>query len=150
MSAGEGFAARWSRMKSAESRGEDAAIAAPQEAPSPEAPTPAAGETEAPALPDPDSLGLDADFSVFMHAGVPKALQRRALRRLWSLDPVFANVDGLVDYDDEFSDAAKGAGSLRHTNHAARRLARRVLEQGEQAPAATGDAADDGERTDDA
>lgn len=128
----EGFAARWSRLK--EDRRRDKKGAAPAEeeqeislaaatGDDPAAPdTPAAIPDED--LPDPDSMDVKGDFSVFMQAGVSRALQRRALRRLWSLDPVFANVDGLVEYGDDFRDAAKQAGSLRESGHAARRLAR--------------------------
>ncbi len=57
-------------------------------------------------LPDPDTLGAQDDFSGFMRTAVPEALRRRALRRLWTLNPVLANLDGLVDYADDFTDAA--------------------------------------------
>lgn len=161
MSGAEGFASRWSRLKTARRQGEEPAEPAAQEsaaagtlpARNHEASEAVEAAAEAPELPDPDSLGLDADFSAFMRAGVSRAVQRRALRRLWSLDPVFANVDGLVEYNDDFSDAAKRAGSLRHTAHAARRLAGRVLERVDQAAAepadATVDGTDDDTRRDD-
>lgn len=57
-------------------------------------------------LPDPDTLSAQDDFSGFMRTAVPEALRRRALRRLWTLNPVLANLDGLVDYADDFTDAA--------------------------------------------
>ncbi len=53
--------------------------------------------------PDLDSLTEDTDFTVFLQDGVPKALRRQALRRLWRLNPVFANLDGLNDYDEDYS-----------------------------------------------
>jgi hypothetical protein len=37
---------------------------------------------------------------------VPEQLRKRALRKLWRLNPVFANLDGLNDYDEDFTDAA--------------------------------------------
>ena len=55
---------------------------------------------------DIESLGYDADFTPFMKPGVPDALRQRALRRLWNSNPILANVDGLNDYDEDFSDAA--------------------------------------------
>ncbi|WP_420348883.1 DUF3306 domain-containing protein [Pelagibius sp.] len=57
-------------------------------------------------LPDIETLEKDSDFSVFMHEKVPEALRRRALRRLWRVDPVFAHLDGMNDYDEDYTDAA--------------------------------------------
>ena len=57
-------------------------------------------------LPDIASLERDSDFTPFLREGVPESIQRLALRKLWRLDPTFAGLDGLVDYDDDFSDAA--------------------------------------------
>lgn len=57
-------------------------------------------------LPDPDSLQAGDDVSGFMAKAVPDRLRRRALRRLWQLNPVLANVDGLVDYGEDYTDAA--------------------------------------------
>ena len=57
-------------------------------------------------LPDPDSLEPGDDFSGFMAKAVPDRLRVRALRKLWLTNPVLANVDGLVDYGEDFTDAA--------------------------------------------
>ncbi len=57
-------------------------------------------------LPDPDDLKPGDDISGFMAQAVPDRLRRRALRRLWRLNPVLANVDGLVDYGEDYTDAA--------------------------------------------
>ncbi|WP_170324624.1 DUF3306 domain-containing protein [Ruegeria arenilitoris] len=57
-------------------------------------------------LPDPDQLQVGDDVSGFMAKAVPDRLRRRALRRLWRLNPVLANVDGLVDYGEDYTDAA--------------------------------------------
>ncbi|MGH6948747.1 MAG: DUF3306 domain-containing protein [Kiloniellales bacterium] len=54
------------------------------------------------ALPDVDSLTLQSDFTVFLKSGVPTALRNRALARLWRMDPVFANLDGLNNYDEDY------------------------------------------------
>lgn len=55
---------------------------------------------------DIDALDYEADFKRFLEKDVPDALRRRALRQLWRTDPVLANIDGLNDYDDDFTDAA--------------------------------------------
>ena len=57
-------------------------------------------------LPDPDSLNKGDDFSAFMARAVPERLRRRALRRLWLSNPLLANLDELLDYGEDFSDAA--------------------------------------------
>ena len=57
-------------------------------------------------LPDIDSLTAESDFTAFMRKGVPKTLQRKALRKLWASDPVLACLDGLNDYEEDFTDAA--------------------------------------------
>lgn len=57
-------------------------------------------------LPDPDQLQPGDDVSGFMAQAIPDRLRRRALRRLWRLNPVLANVDGLVDYGEDYTDAA--------------------------------------------
>lgn len=122
----ETFASRWSRLKQEQRDSDETAEAEPQ--PGPEAVARAsdddvqAGAEQS--LPDPETLNRDDDFSAYMAAGVLQALRRRALRRLWALDPVFANIDGLVEYGDDFTAAGKATGSLRASAHAARRLAR--------------------------
>ncbi len=98
----EGALQRWSRRK-AQSRQVQPRQAEAQPAPV----EPAEPEPIDPAnLPDIETLDASSDFTVFMREGVPEQLRRLALRKLWRLDPVLANVDGLVDYGEDFTDAA--------------------------------------------
>ena len=53
---------------------------------------------------DVEALGPGSDVSALLREGVPDALRRTALKALWRSDPVFANVDRLCDYDDDFRD----------------------------------------------
>ncbi len=102
--------ARWSRRKRAAAAG--AAAPAPEQ-PVPKPPV-AKHDDQVPeeeilkklGLPDPDSLTSGDDFKAFLAREVPEYLRQRALRRLWSSNPVLANVDGLVDYGGDFTDAA--------------------------------------------
>jgi hypothetical protein len=57
-------------------------------------------------LPDIDTLTADSDFTAFMKEGVPKALRRQALRKLWASDPVFNFIDGMEEYGEDCTDAA--------------------------------------------
>ncbi|MCW3780036.1 DUF3306 domain-containing protein [Defluviimonas salinarum] len=76
-------------------------------------------------LADPDTLERGDDFAAFLKEAVPEHLRRRALRRLWRSNPVLANLDGLVDHGEDYTDAATvrpdlrtayqvGRGMLRH------------------------------------
>ena len=117
-SGGEGgFLGRWSERK-LQARSDPAPEALVEEAPAAELPVEAAPKTEAEireelGLPDPEMLQKGDDFSAFMKAAVPAALRSRALRRLWLTDPVFANVDGLVEYGQDFTDAATVVPNLQ-------------------------------------
>ncbi len=104
----KGFVRRWSRLKQEDDRGKEQPVAEPaSKSASPELTraSPEAGAAEAtPAeLPDIESLDKDSDFTVFLKAGVPEYLRKRALRKLWRSDPTFAIIDGLDDYDDDFT-----------------------------------------------
>jgi len=57
-------------------------------------------------LPDPDTMQEGDDFAAFMRQGVPDFLRKRALRTLWLSNPDLANLDGLLDYGEDFTDAA--------------------------------------------
>lgn len=53
-----------------------------------------------------DALNYESDYGRFMKEGVPETIRRRALKQLYRSNPILANVDGLNDYDDDFTDAA--------------------------------------------
>ncbi len=82
-------------------------------------------------LPDPDALTEGDDFRQFLTEAVPARLKTRALRRLWRVNPVLANLDGLLDYGEDFTDSAMvvenlqtayqvGKGMLAHVEQLAR------------------------------
>jgi hypothetical protein len=117
--ADEEFLSRWSRRKRSDADENDPPAAeAVEAATSDEAAAPEAadeaGDPEVVArLPDIESLDESSDFSAFMAEGVPEALRRRALRRLWRLNPLFANLDGLNDYDEDFTIGASLAEGVK-------------------------------------
>lgn len=57
-------------------------------------------------LKHPDDLQPGDDIKGFMQAAVPDRLRRLALRQLWRGNPVLANLDGLVEYGEDYTDAA--------------------------------------------
>ena len=98
----DSFVSRWSRRKRGETQLEEKAKPGDSETGDLVAEEPSEDEIVA-RLPDIDSLDESADFTVFLQKGVPEDLRRRALRRLWRLNPVFANLDGLAEYDEDFN-----------------------------------------------
>ena len=62
---------------------------------------------------DLENLTYESDYTKFMGEDVPEALRRRALRQLWRSDPILANVDGLCDYDDDYTDSALAVTFLK-------------------------------------
>ncbi|GHD45762.1 hypothetical protein GCM10017083_14190 [Thalassobaculum fulvum] len=145
-----GFLSRWSRRKQQARGGRPELPDEPRPTPVPAAATTAGGagpdavdeeslsDEELLAryeLPDPTTLTASDDVAAFMRSGVPKRLRNMALRRVWRLDPVLANLDGLNDYDEDYTDAAMlvgaavktvyqvGKGGAAHLQEAAERLA---------------------------
>lgn len=126
----EQFLKRWSRLKRAAGADDpgqdpstDEAGAAP---PSPEGPAAAdiasedAGLTDAElceklGLPDPGSMQKGDDFKAFIAAGVPARLRNLALRRLWRVNPALGRLDDLIDYADDYTDAATALGAAQTT-----------------------------------
>ncbi|WIY26048.1 DUF3306 domain-containing protein [Parasedimentitalea psychrophila] len=106
-------------------------------------------------LPDPDSLGEGDDFTVFLTETIPARIRTRALRRLWLSNPVLANVDGLVDYGEDFTDAAcaveniqtayqVGKGMTAHVDEMARQAAEEAeAQEAQEADKAAAEAVED-------
>lgn len=86
-------------------------------------------------LPDPDVLKMGDDFRVFMDKAVPERLRRRALRRLWVSNPVLANLDGLIDYADDYTDAAMVVPGMKTTYQVGKGMLAHVQEMARQAEA---------------
>ncbi len=110
----DNFLSRWSRRKIDARAGRD--VADPQPPPSPAvpaptgSPAPAAGAEARPAdaqaradeVPALDALTPASDFAAFMRPGIDPAVQRQAMRTLFS-DPSLYPVDGLDVYMDDYT-----------------------------------------------
>ncbi|MBL4645977.1 MAG: DUF3306 domain-containing protein [Rhizobiales bacterium] len=79
-------------------------------------------------LPDPDTMETGDDFSVFMKKAIPSRLKNRALRRLWLSNPALANLDMLVDYGDDFTDAAMVVPNMKTIYQVGKGIVRKVEE----------------------
>ena len=114
----EGFGSRWSRLKreTDEAKPVDAEAIPSESEGNPGTDAAISGKDDAEltdlellekyALPDPDGMKAGDDFSAFMKQAVPDRLRRRALRVLWGSNPILANLDELVDYGEDYTDAA--------------------------------------------
>lgn len=137
MSEEDGFLSRWSARKRGKAEEPEVAAAPVEEA----APEPDLSEEDYLAeheLTDPDEMEKDDDFAAFMKTGVPEALKRRALRRLWTLNPVLANVDGLVEYGEDYTDAATVVANLQTGYQVGKGFVKEVLEPEEEIAEADG------------
>lgn len=86
-------------------------------------------------LPNPDDMKMGDDFSAFMSKAVPDRLRRRALRRLWLANPALANLDGLLDYGEDFTDSATVVENLQTAYQVGKGMTEHVLEMVRQAEA---------------
>ncbi|MGK7754113.1 MULTISPECIES: DUF3306 domain-containing protein [unclassified Roseovarius] len=133
MSAREDF---WSRRKARVAAEDAAEVEAREEAKRAEARATLEEKSDAEVLellglPDPETMNKGDDFSAFMAEAVPDRIRRWALRRLWGTNPALANLDGLLDYGEDFTDKAMvienmqtayqvGKGMLTHVQKLAR------------------------------
>jgi hypothetical protein len=111
---------RWSRKKAEAGNKTEPAAPSVESEPSPEEQELAINQTlpehdvlEKYGLPDPDAIELGTDITGFMRKEIPELLRRRALRSLWKSNPVLAVLDGLNDYDEDFTSAASATGAVK-------------------------------------
>ena len=64
-------------------------------------------------LPEPDTLKLGDTVEKFMDNRVPERIRARALRAFWKTNPLLANIDGLDEYCDDYTDAAMVVENLQ-------------------------------------
>lgn len=144
-----GFAGRWSRMKRAARTGEPVAAAEPAGEAAEDtgaAVEDARSDAEVLAelgLPDPDALAPGDDFRVFMAKAVPARIRNRALRRLWLSNPVLSGLDELVDYGEDYTDAAVVVENLQTAYQVGRGWAAQTGETAGGGPEAEVAAADE-------
>ncbi len=60
-----------------------------------------------------NNLTSEFDFSRFLKDDVPEFLRRKALRQMWRTNPILANLDGLNEYDEDYTDAAVGVEAMK-------------------------------------
>ena len=157
-----GFLSRWSARKNQIAKGEDV----PDEVPAPEIAEDAVIEDEEDAaltdaellkkydLPDPEAVTEESGLEQFLNGkGLPGRVRQMALRRLWRLNPLFGVVDDMVEYGEDYTDAATVVEGMKTAYTVGKGYAKEVVEPEESeameddAEAEEGDAeANEGEK----
>ena len=57
-------------------------------------------------LPNPNDVNEEAELDRFFDGKTPERLRQMALRRLWRINPFFGFVDDMVEYGEDYTDAA--------------------------------------------
>jgi hypothetical protein len=143
-----GFLSRWSARKSQIAKGEDV----PDEVPAPEIADDAAVEDDEDAaltdaellekydLPDPATVTEESGLERFLNGeGLPGRVRQMALRRLWRLNPLFGVIDDMVEYGEDYTDAATVIEGMKTAYTVGKGYAKEVVEP-EEAEAQEGDA----------
>jgi len=87
-------------------------------------------------LPNPEEMERPEQVQALLKAAVPQRLKSRALRRLWRLNPVLANLDGLVDYGEDFTDAATVVENLQTAYQVGKGMLKALVEDDDRDVAA--------------
>ncbi len=93
-------------------------------------------------LPAPEEIDTPDDLRKLLDSGIPKRLRQRALRRMWRLNPVLANLDGLLEYGEDYTDAATVVDDLKTTYQVGRGMLRALEKIGGEEEDDTPDAAE--------
>ena len=132
-----GILSRWSARKNQIAKGEDV----PDEVPAPEIAEDAVIEDEEDAaltdaellkkydLPDPEAVTEESGLEQFLNGkGLPGRVRQMALRRLWRLNPLFGVVDDMVEYGEDYTDAATVVEGMKTAYTVGKGYAKEVVE----------------------
>ena len=133
----DGFLSRWSARKSKVAKGDDV----PDEVPATEIAEDAFIEDEEDAaltdaellkkydLPDPEAVTKESGLEQFLNGkGLPGRVRQMALRRLWRLNPLFGVVDDMVEYGEDYTDAATVIEGMKTAYTVGKGYAKEVVE----------------------
>lgn len=117
MSEEKGFLSRWSDRKlNPDSEQSEVALPDPPAEKAPEDEFEGKSDEEILSileLPEPETLKLGDTVEKFMDGRVPERIRARALRAFWKTNPVLANIDGLDEYCEDYTDAATVVENLQ-------------------------------------
>ena len=82
-------------------------------------------------LPDPNDVDEEAGLDSFFDGKIPERLRQMALRRLWRINPLFGIVDEMVEYGEDYTDAATVIDGMQTAYQAGKGYLKKVVEDGE-------------------
>ena len=82
-------------------------------------------------LTDPEQVNDEADLDRFLHGDLPARIRQMALRRLWRINPLFGIVDEMVEYGEDYTDAATVIDGMQTAYQAGKGYLKKVVEGGE-------------------
>jgi hypothetical protein len=133
MSDDKGLLSRWSERK--QRVAEEVEVAKTQQVDKEQAqePDPFEGKTDDEILqilelPAPEDLALGDRAEGYLAPNVPEHIRQRALRAFWRTNPVLANLDGLDDYCDDFTDAAMVVENMQTIYEVGRGYAQQAMD----------------------
>ena len=81
-------------------------------------------------LPDPNDITEEASLDRFFDGETPERLRQMALRRLWRINPLFGIVDEMVEYGEDYTDAATVIDGMQTAYQAGKGYLKKVVEGG--------------------
>ncbi len=88
-------------------------------------------------LPDPENCTDSEQLDGFFDGQVPDRLRQLAMRRLWRLNPLFRFADEMVEYGEDFTDAATVIPNMQTAYKVGKGYMDKLLAEQEQADAET-------------
>ena len=82
-------------------------------------------------LPDPNDVEEEAALDRFFDGKTPERLRQMALRRLWRINPFFGVVDDMVEYGEDYTDAATVIDGMQTAYQAGKGYLKKAIESGE-------------------
>jgi len=83
-------------------------------------------------LPDPNDVDDEVGLDRFFDGKIPERLRQMALRRLWRINPLFGIVDEMVEYGEDYTDAATVIDGMQTAYQAGKGYLKKVVEGGEE------------------
>lgn len=138
------FLSRWAKRKAASQSGQDEPEATDQLEENTAAVAEEAEEEAALSdeelcarykLPDPQSCTEEDQLDGFFDGRVPDRLRQLAMRRIWRLNPLFRFADEMVEYGEDFTDAATVIPNMQTAYKVGKGYLDKLLAEEEQAKA---------------
>ena len=79
-------------------------------------------------LPDPAEIEEEAGLDKFFDGKTPERLRQMALRRLWRINPFFGFVDDMVEYGEDYTDAATVIEGMQTAYQAGKGYLNQIIE----------------------